>query len=107
MSAFLIKINSFQFGIHPESLSAQTIALTHWSFSVLQLTDLASNLIMFEEQNVSSPFINMYVDKKNVSVCYSSLYRPLSFQYGTENIENLGPLVKMKAEQQKVNILCS
>ena len=98
---------SFQFGIHPESLSAQTIALTHWSFTVLQLTDVASNLTMFEEQNVSSPFINMYVDKKTISVGYSSLYRPLSFQYGTENIENLGPLVKMKAEQQKVNILSS
>ena len=70
---------------------------------MLQLTDLASNIIKFEEQNVSSPFINVYVEEeKTVSVGYSFLYRPLSFQYGTENIENLGPLVKMKAEQQKV-----
>ena len=29
-------------------------------------------------------------------------FRPLAFQYGTENISNLGPLVRLKAEQQKV-----
>ena len=29
-------------------------------------------------------------------------YSPLSLQYGTENIDNLGPLIKKKAAQQKV-----
>ena len=49
----------FQFGINPESLSSQTIPLTHWSFSVLELKDLDTGLVQFEEKSVSSPFVSV------------------------------------------------
>jgi hypothetical protein len=52
----------------------------------MQLRDVASGGIKFKEKSVSSPFISV----------------PLSLQYGNEGIANLGPLIKLKAEQQKV-----
>ena len=74
-----------QFGVHPEKPSSQTIPVTHWSYSLLRLTELPSGKDIFEEKSVSSPFISA----------------PLFLQYGSENEGTLGGLIQAKAREQK------
>ena len=50
---------ALQFGAHPDSISGQTIPLTHWSYSLLEMKDVDTGDIVFEEKSVSSPYINV------------------------------------------------